>query len=420
MPHFGQPGPHGRRGRRLRGPLGRHRHRRRHARDDIGLEMLAGRAPLLQRQRFEVAAPRRRACAPAPRPPRARAGTARPGQPGSRRRRWRAASLTPRTAARSRLSVRPPATDRTTARQPASVSSASNTASLSSCRSLLYPVGSPLIVVSRPTRWPMARPDLPAHQLQRIGILLLRHHAAAGAQRVGQLEEAVLVAAEDDQVLRQPAEMHHRHRAGIEEGRGEIAIGRGVHAVVDDARKAEVARRGRRRRRRTRCRRWRRCPSGSASASSRAPPRRAKSRRSGAACDRKKCATSTGCAGRKCVNDGISASSADAACAGQRVDHGRDRVLQQRNAPAQIQPQIERDLLVARPPGVQAASRVAEPLDQLALDEAVDVLVGARRRTPDRTGPRRAATSAPARSGAPRRHTARRRLAARAPTRCCR
>src|SRR5262245_29729644 len=54
-------------------------------------------------------------------------------------------------------------------------------------------------------------------------------------------------------------------------------------------------------------------PSGSASHSSRAAPSRAKSRRSGAACERKKCAISTGCAGRKCVKDGISASPADAA-----------------------------------------------------------------------------------------------------------
>ena len=37
-------------------------------------------------------------------------------------------------------------------------------------------------------------------------------------------------------------------------------------------------------------------------------------------------------------------------------------------------------------PGVQTAAGVAEPLDQQALDEAVHVLVGAARRTPDRPG----------------------------------
>ena len=40
----------------------------------------------------------------------------------------------------------------------------------------------------------------------------------------------------------QPAEMHHRHRARVEEGRREIAIGRGIEAVVDHPREAEIAR----------------------------------------------------------------------------------------------------------------------------------------------------------------------------------
>ena len=214
-----------------------------------------------------------------------------------------------------------------------------------------------------------------AHELERIRILLLRHHAAAGAERVGQLEEAVLVAAEDDQVLRQPAEMHHRHRAGVEERRGEIAVRRGVDAVGDDPGEAEIARERMDVDGVARCRRSRPMPSGSASASSRAPASRSKSRRSGAACARKKCATSTGCAGRKWVNDGISASPGGRRLRGERVDHAATAALQQRNAPPQVQPQIERDLLVARSAGVQPAAGVAEPLDEQAFDEAVDVLV---------------------------------------------
>ena len=110
----------------------------------------------------------------------------------------------------------------------------------------------------------------------------------------------------------------------------------------------------------------------------RAPPPAARDRAcSGAACDRKKCATSTGCAGRKCVNDGISASPRRRRLSRQRVDDAGDGALQHRNPPPQIQPQIERHLLVARSAGVQAAAGVAEPLDQQPLDEAVDVFVGA-------------------------------------------
>ena len=75
--------------------------------------------------------------------------------------------------------------------------------------------------------------------------------------------------------------------------------------------------------------------------------------------------------------DGISASPAADAWRASAATHGRDAALQQRDAPPQIEPQIERDLLVARPAGVQAPPGVAEPLDQQPLDEAVDVLVGA-------------------------------------------
>ena len=63
------------------------------------------------------------------------------------------------------------------------------------------------------------------------GIMLLP------VRRVGQLEEAVLLAAEDDEVLGKSAQVHHRHRARVQEGGGEVAIGRGVDAVVDHPRK---------------------------------------------------------------------------------------------------------------------------------------------------------------------------------------
>ena len=97
-----------------------------------------------------------------------------------------------------------------------------------------------------------------------------------------------------------------------------------------------------------------------------------------ATCARKKCATSTGCAGRKWVNDGISASPAAEAWPPQRRDQARDGPLKRGDAPAQVQAQIERDLLVPRPAGVQPTSGVSEALDEQPLDEAVDVLVARR------------------------------------------
>jgi hypothetical protein len=97
------------------------------------------------------------------------------------------------------------------------------------------------MVVSSADEMAERAPRLAAHELERIRVLLLRHHAAAGAERVGQLEEAMLVAAQDDEILGQPAEVHHRHRAGVEKRGREIAIGRGVDAVGDDAGEAEIA-----------------------------------------------------------------------------------------------------------------------------------------------------------------------------------
>ena len=62
----------------------------------------------------------------------------------------------------------------------------------------------------------------------------------------------------------------------------------------------------------------------------------------------------------------------------QGVDHGGDGALQPRYPAAQIEPQIQRDLFVARTAGVQAAAGVADPFHQLALHETVHVFVVAR------------------------------------------
>ena len=223
----------------------------------------------------------------------------------------------------------------------------------------------------------MRAPGFPAHELERIGILLLRHHAAAGAERVGQLEEPVLVAAEDDQVLGQPAEVHHRQRAGVEERRGEVAIRRRVDAVGDDAREAEVA--GQRvdvdgvarARNRAGAERQRigfvaRPPPGDrsrAGAARRAPGRSA--RPAPAAPDGSACTPAS--ARRRPRRPAPTSASTTRPTA----------ALQQRDAPPQVQAQVERHLLVARPSGVQPPAGVAEPLDEQPLDEAVHVLVGA-------------------------------------------
>ena len=59
----------------------------------------------------------------------------------------------------------------------------------------------------------------------------------------------------------------------------------------------------------------------------------------------------------------------------ERRDDLPHQTLQHQDAPPQIEAEIDRDLLVPRPPGVQAPPGVAEPLDEQPLDEAVDVFV---------------------------------------------
>ena len=73
------------------------------------------------------------------------------------------ASARPDAAASVRVlrNVNEPTTAVTARSERYTVSSVSNTACLSSCRSLLYPLGSPFMVASHPLRFPMTRPVLP-------------------------------------------------------------------------------------------------------------------------------------------------------------------------------------------------------------------------------------------------------------------
>ena len=218
---------------------------------------------------------------------------------------------------------------------------------------------------------------LAPHELERIGILLLRHQAAAGRHAVGDLQVAELLAAEDDDVLRDAAEVHHGQRARVERRRDEVAVRGRVDAVRDDARETEPAgqRRGVDRVARA-CDR-----PGSERHGIRLAARRAEARvvtpqrrrvgeeevrrqhRLGAPQVR---------VGRHEHGPG------PIRLRRQRRHQIHERALQHRQAPAEIEPQVERDLLVARAAGVQAAGGVAYPLHELPLDERVHVLVVAR------------------------------------------
>ena len=63
--------------------------------------------------------------------------------------------------------------------------------------------------------------------------------------------------------------------------------------------------------------------------------------------------------------------------AGQRGNHAFDSALQQRNAAPEIEPQVDRHLLVPRAAGMQTPAGVAQPLHEQTLDEAMHIFVGA-------------------------------------------
>ncbi len=186
-----------------------------------------------------------------------------------------------------------------------------------------------------------------------------------------------------------------RQRAGVEERRGEIAVRRGVHAVVDDAREAEIASEGRN-------------VDGVAGAGNRAAAERTGIRLVARAGQPREIAPQRRRVrqeevrhqhrlGRPEVRERRHQRVARRCrLRRERIHHRRDRPLEQRNPPAQVETQIERDLFVARAARVQALAGVADSLDQLAFDEAVDVFVRTPRRTTDRCVPARGSPSSAA------------------------
>ena len=126
-------------------------------------------------------------------------------------------------------------TELTASRVVSSVCSAPKVASLSSCKSLLYPLGSPLSVTSHAVSWPIVRPALPRASSRGSGFFFCGIMLLPVLSRVGELEEPVLLAAEDDEILGQPAHMHHRERACKQEARDEVTIRRGIEAIADNA-----------------------------------------------------------------------------------------------------------------------------------------------------------------------------------------
>ena len=224
----------------------------------------------------------------------------------------------------------------------------------------------------------MTRPGLAANELQRIGILLLRHQAAAGRRGVRELEESELLRREEDQVLGQPAEVHHSQRRRVQERRDEIAVARRVDAVEHDARETETRGEG------VHVDRVARAGNGAGTerqlvgfGEHRREPAMIAAQRGGVREEEVRGqhrlrAAQVRVRRHQRIGRGL----------GLVGEHGRRAprcaALDLGNPALQVEPEIDRDLLVARPAGVQAAAGVANPRHELAFDERVHVLVVAR------------------------------------------
>ena len=188
------------------------------------------------------------------------------------------------------------------------------------------------------------------------------------------LEKAELFARKQNQVLGQPAEMHHRHRAGVQECGDEVPIARDVDAVRGVT--AEPEPRGQPRHvyvvgRAGDCARAERHHVGLRTRDVKASHVPAEGRRvrqehvgdeHGLGTTKMRVRRHHGRAGRRRLMR---------ECRNQ-ISH---RHLDGRNPALEVQTEIERHLLVPRPAGVEPAPGIADALDEFAFDERVDILV---------------------------------------------
>src|SRR5258706_14633529 len=76
-------------------------------------------------------------------------------------------------------------------------------------------------------------------ELPDVGILLLRHDAAAGGHRMVQVHESELRGIPENDLFGQTGKVHHQNRCRAQELYGEIAIGNRVQTVLADSVEAE-------------------------------------------------------------------------------------------------------------------------------------------------------------------------------------
>ena len=215
---------------------------------------------------------------------------------------------------------------------------------------------------------------LAADKLTDIGILFLRHNAAAGRKGIIHLHKTVLVGIPDDEFFGEAAQVHHQDRESREKLQQIISVGDAVHGIPCRAVKIELV-----------------SHIGTVQRIGRTSERTGSQR---ALVHARAAVTYPQIISAEHLKVGVQVM-------GQRrglcllqvckpghkglfvlfhqIQNDAEQVQDLSADPVRrlsgIQPHIQGNLVVAAPAGVQALARVADPVDEIRLDKAVNVLI---------------------------------------------
>ena len=108
----------------------------------------------------------------------------------------------------------------------------------------VLPVGQAQALHRREQREQIAidAPRLAAHQFERVGVLLLRHHARPGRVGIIEFDESELRRRPEDEILAVAAQMCHQDRQGRQGFEEKITVAHRIDAVRRHAREAQFVR----------------------------------------------------------------------------------------------------------------------------------------------------------------------------------
>ena len=244
----------------------------------------------------------------------------------------------------------------------------------------MYASGRPLSVASKPGEVADQPARLAARELGDVGVLLLRQHRRAGRVRVGEPDEPELLGRPQHDLLADAREVHLRQRRDEQRLGDEVAVGDRVERVLERRREAELGRDERGIERQARAGERARAERRHVGALEAVAPavdiarQRPEVREQVVREQHRLRALQVGVAragdvgrvARRAAAAPLAARGCAPTCVAPFAPH--------------VQPQVERDLVVAAAAGVQLGAGRARDLGDPPFDRGVDVFVGRRER----------------------------------------